>query len=90
VGGPAARGMVRKVQELGAGGGPEFSIILRVNVVGVDRPPGLIPPVRTYCVFDFAAYSPPDDCLRGLQEVHSISPLHWRFLVLRWTREERI
>lgn len=63
MGGPAAWGMVMKVQELGAGGGSEFLAILRVNSAAVDRPLGLIAPVPRYRLFEFAPYSPPHQLL---------------------------
>jgi hypothetical protein len=48
VGGPAALGHGDEGAELGAGGGPEFSTILRANAAAVDSPLGLIGPVPTY------------------------------------------
>ena len=90
MGGPAARGMVMKVQELGAGGGSEFLAILRVNAAAVDGPLGLIRPVPTYRLLEFAIYSPPHHWLEAISKVHTTSPLRYRFLVLRWTREECI
>jgi hypothetical protein len=69
VGGLAARGMVMKVQELGAGGGgSEFSAILRVDAAAVDGPLGLIRPVLTYRLLEFAVYSPPHDWLEASQK----------------------
>jgi len=58
VGGPAAWGMVMKVQNSVPGVGSEFSTILRANTAAVDSPLGLIRPVPTYRLFEFAAYSP--------------------------------